>query len=354
MTAVVLIAGWLLGWCLCVGVRRFGPSTAPRVTSVSVVVPARNEAVRLPRLLESLARATTDFELIVVDDSSTDGTADLARAAGAIVITADPPDGWTGKAWACHCGAHAASGDVLVFLDADTDPAPWFVGELAARAAAGPILASVQPWHRARRPYEHASAVPNLVAVLGAGTGPHPRSRVWRRPMAFGPAMALRRSVYDAVGGHESVRASVAEDIAFAAHVDSRGVAVESWCGGGIEYRMYPEGPVSLIEGWAKNLSVGATATAPLRTFAVGVWIAAMLNSVVLLGAGLPGVLGYGLVVLQAGVLLRRVGRFGVIDAVCSPVLVAVFVILFVLSAARRLLGRPIAWRGRVVPSRSS
>jgi 4,4'-diaponeurosporenoate glycosyltransferase len=357
--AALVVAAWCLGWVLCAGVRRFRPGSGVRATqagaagaapSISVVVPARDEALRLPRLLAALDRSTDAFELVVVDDGSVDATAAIARQAGATVVAATPDAGWTGKAWACQQGATAAGGDVVVFLDADTEPGPRFVGDLARRAAGTGGVVSVQPWHRVERPFEHASAFANLVAVLGAGTGPPTRRRWWRRPMAFGPALAVDRAAYLAAGGHGAVRGEIAEDVALAAHLAAQGLAVESWCGGDIAYRMYPEGPRSLVEGWTKNLAAGATATAPLRTAAVAVWITGTLSSVGLVTGGPAAWALLGLVVVQVAVLLRRVGRFGIIDALLFPVLLTAFVGLFACSLGRRALGRPATWRGREVP----
>jgi len=99
---------------------------------VSVVVPARNEERRLRPCLEGL-RADPDVgELIVVDDCSEDGTAALARSLGARVVEGKPlPGGWVGKPWALEQGLEAATGEVVVSLDADTRPRPGLVGALA-------------------------------------------------------------------------------------------------------------------------------------------------------------------------------------------------------------------------------
>src|SRR4029450_12623734 len=93
---------------------------------VSVVVPARNEVVRLPRLLTALAAQTRPAEeVLVVDDDSDDDTAAVATPAGVDVIRAPSlPDGWTGKTWACWTGAQQAGGDVLVVLGGGTGPEP--------------------------------------------------------------------------------------------------------------------------------------------------------------------------------------------------------------------------------------
>jgi 4,4'-diaponeurosporenoate glycosyltransferase len=349
-----VILSWCVGWVLFADVRRFHPSprsaTPGRTPTISVIVPARNEALRLPHLLARLQISRARFELIVVDDGSSDGTGELARRAGATVVETEPPAGWTGKANAAWRGAEVATGEVLVFLDADTSPEPWFVDALADRAARAGGLVSVQPWHHIERAYEHLSAFCNAVAVLGAGTGSSGPSW-WRPPFAFGPAVAVPRDVYLATGGHAAsvVRGTVAEDLALARQLSHAGVPTESWAGGGIAYRMYPEGARSLWQGWTKNLAAGAGSAAPLRTLAVASWITGLLMAPTLVGAGAVGWCVLASVAFQVGVLLRRVGRFGVVDVLVYPALLVFFVGVFAVSLGRRAIGRGSLWRGRVV-----
>ena len=156
---------WVVGWALCFRVPLLpaadpvGPmETAAR--AVAVVVPAHDEADSLPALLAGLARQTQPAtEIVVVDDESADGTAALATAAGARVVPVVRPDGWTGKAWACDRGAAAAGADVLVFLDADTRPAPDLLERLEAQRVRSGGLVSVQPYHRMARPVRAAVGV---------------------------------------------------------------------------------------------------------------------------------------------------------------------------------------------------
>ena len=228
---------------------------------MSVIIPARDEAARLPSLLAALAAAEPrPDEVIVVDDGSTDATGAVAAAHGATVVTADAlAPGWTGKAAACWQGAATATGEILVFLDADTEPRPHAVAAVAAEAARTGGLVSVQPWHRVERPYEQASAMANLVSVLGAGTGGPRRRSWWRAPMAFGPCLALPARVYARIGGHAAVATSVADDVALAERADRAGVGVTALLGEDvIAYRMYPDGWRSLVQGWTKNLATGA------------------------------------------------------------------------------------------------
>jgi 4,4'-diaponeurosporenoate glycosyltransferase len=354
-TAVVLAAGWILGWALT-GRRRTLPAAPPVGARISVIVPARDEAARLPRLLDSLAADPQPYEVLVVDDRSTDGTAAVACAAGATVVPAERPAGWSGKAYACWIGAQAAQGDLLVFLDADVEPAPGAVGALAAAAASSDGLVSAHPVHRVARPYELLSAGAGLVALLGAGTGDRPVRRCWRRPMAFGPAMAIPAGAYCRIGGHRVVRGEIADDIALAAAADRAGVPVRSLLGGAhLTYRMYPGGLASLVEGWTKNLASGGASTPPLRLAAVATWVSASLLAGLALGrtvasggSAAPAVAGYLLFATQFHVLTRRVGRFGGASLV-FPLLVGAFVVLFTWSAALTFGRRRVRWRGRVL-----
>lgn len=360
-TPVLLVVGLLLGPLLA-GRRRLLPEARPAealVAATSVVVPARDEAVRLPRLLEALAAADpAPLEVIVVDDGSTDATADLARRAGARVLTVEPPVGWTGKAWACQQGADAAVGDLVVFLDADTEPAPSFLAAVVADAADG-ALVSVQPHHRVERAYERLSAGPALVTLLGAGTGVAGPRRWWRRPIAFGPAVAIRRSAYDRLGGHAAVRGAVAEDLALAAAADRSGITVRSHLGGPLlGYRMYPEGVARLVEGWSKNLATGAGSTPPLRLAACVAWVAAALQAawLVVVADGsdlLVAGAAYGLFAGQVAVVLRRVGRFGWLTSAVYVVPLIAFIALFARSLVLTARGAPVWWRGRQVAVRS-
>lgn len=163
---------------------------------MSVVIPARNEATRLPRLLAALSRQVRPAdEVVVVDDDSVDDTAAIAAGGGAHVIAAPPlPDGWTGKTWACWTGAGHTTGDVLVFLDADTEPAPDLLARLVEtveRAGDRPGVVSVMPYHRMERQYERLSAFFRVISVMGVGAASARRSA----PItgAYGPCLACRR-----------------------------------------------------------------------------------------------------------------------------------------------------------------
>jgi 4,4'-diaponeurosporenoate glycosyltransferase len=318
---------------------------------VAVVVPARDEAETLPALLASVIRQLRPGdELVVVDDHSTDGTAEAAAGFGARVVSAPTlPQGWTGKCWACHRGALATASPVLVFLDADVVlEAPDVLDRLVARldAATSPDerLVTVQPWHRTVRATEQASLLFNVTALMGSAAFTPLGERV-RVAVAFGAVLTCTRSGYEAIGGHAhpAVRAAVAEDLALA----DRFADVRAYTGRpSVSFRMYPRGARQLVAGWTKNIATGA---GHIRWwFALGVvgWIWSLA------GGWLTSPWFYGASVVQLIVLGRRSGRFGLPAALLYPAQTVFFLAVFVRSVALTALGRSVMWKQRPVPTR--
>ena len=149
---VSLLVRWLLGWLLCLRMPVLPAGTRKGTATVSVLIPARNEATTLPHLLAALKRQTFQpLEVIVIDDHSSDATGSLARATGVTVVEPPPlPPHWCGKTWALHQGVGASRGELLVFLDADTEPQPAFLESLVAAWEEVGGLVSVQPYHNCR------------------------------------------------------------------------------------------------------------------------------------------------------------------------------------------------------------
>jgi cellulose synthase/poly-beta-1,6-N-acetylglucosamine synthase-like glycosyltransferase len=220
--------------------------------TVAVIVPARNEAKRLPDLLLSLHRLMyPNVEILVVDDGSTDGTAAVAAECGARVLKIAGPDpGWTGKNFACWKGAHATAGDWILFTDADTIHGPDSLSsalETASAHASGlfsllPRQRCVSFWERLLLPYAYA--------LYFAGTG---GANAGGAVVANGQYMLFRRSDYQRIGGHESVRGSLIEDVALAHRAHDCGLSVLLARGDDhVEVRMY-ESFSDLAQGFTKN-----------------------------------------------------------------------------------------------------
>jgi 4,4'-diaponeurosporenoate glycosyltransferase len=348
----LVAAGWAAGLVLMWRLRTPPPARAGgRPAVISVVIPARDEAHNLPRLLASLRdQHDPPLEVLVVDDGSTDGTADVARAASVGVVEAGPPpDGWLGKPWACQQGVAAASGDLLLILDADTWLAPDGVARLVAAhdRLRGDGLLSVQPYHRVERPYEQLSAICNVVPVMASAMAapgrPHPS-------VAFGPCLVTSAAALATIGGFATVRGEIVEDAALAGAFRRAGRPVDCLGGGAtVAFRMYPDGLRSLVEGWTKNLAGGVGGVAPLALLGAVLWVTAGL-SVALDAVSDPSLVvaaAWAVTAAELWWMLRRLGSFHWLVAVLFPIPLLAFVALFLRSLVLRLARRPVTWRGR-------
>ncbi len=240
---------------------------------VSVIVPARNEARNIEACVRSILGTTWPrMEVIVVNDHSSDGTGEIARtmaAADARVKVIDNPElpaGWFGKQWACHNGAHVAKGAFMLFTDADTRHAP----ELLARSmnamherhadlftvAGAQIMETF--WERMLQPQVFGM----LLARFG-GTERVSRSTNPYFKIANGQFILVRRTAYDRAGGHEAVRAHVAEDLRLAQDWTRLGYSVQMVAGfDEMTTRMY-EGFGEIWRGWGKNVWAAGRDTIP-------------------------------------------------------------------------------------------
>ncbi|GAA1919519.1 glycosyltransferase family 2 protein [Nocardioides hwasunensis] len=372
LVVVVLVLAALAAshWFLA-DLRTLPPTAArpARTPAVSVVVPARDEEASLPALLRSVAALDPPVaEVVVVDDGSVDATAAVTRAAGAVVVPAPaPPPGWTGKAWACHVGAEATSGDVLLLLDADTVLAPdALAGLLEVHARRGGLV-SVQPFHRVVRPYEQLSAYFNVVAVMASSAFTR---RPATGPMAFGPCLLTSRSDLLSAGGHRAVRDEILDDAALAAAYTRAGLPVTCAVGEtAVTMRSYPGGLGQLVSGWTKNIASGASSASPFATLATVLWVS--VHHAVAVGAvlswilaltGRGGWLATGDVAVWTTAwvalawhlrsLLRRLGSFRWWAWALFPVPLLAFDLVFARSAVLTLVRRSVRWRGRDVDLR--
>lgn len=276
---------WVL-FCLAVNLTVFRslrrvppPTSGPRV---SVLVPARNEENRLGPCLASLATQDyPDLEILILDDHSTDGTAKVALQhgvapedgpVGRLLSAEDLPPGWTGKAWACKQLADAASGDYLLFTDADTRHDPNVVSAAVAVAEkTGADLLSAWPRLMTHSWSEHL-VIP-LIHLLAVALYPHGPMALLRRFPSFarripkpwlramgaanGQFLLFRRDAYTAIGGHAAVKDHLVEDVALGRAVAERmgeGMRLVNWDGSTMsEVRMYARF-AEVWEGFTKNL----------------------------------------------------------------------------------------------------
>jgi chlorobactene glucosyltransferase len=240
---------------------------------VSVIVPARNEAHNIARCVTSILSTTyPNLELIVVDDSSTDGTAQIARAAAngdprARFMTLPPlPEGWFGKQWACATGAKVARGNVLQFTDADTvHGADLVTRSINAMRRTRAQLFSVAGrqelggfWEKVIQPQ-----IFTILAMRYGGTESITQSTNVRDKIANGQCIFVTHDSYNAIGGHASVRSSVAEDLMLAQRFFAARKRVVMMLGlNQLSTRMYAS-LREIIRGWQKNVFAGGLDSVP-------------------------------------------------------------------------------------------
>lgn len=346
--------GWLAGWFLLWRPRPLPLITAgsPTPPGVSIIVPARNEEHALPHLLGPLMAGVASLdargpvEVIVVDDHSTDATAQVAADFGARVIHPPAlPEGWLGKPHACWIGAQAATHELLVFCDADLHPPVDLADRMAAALVSYPgQVVSVQPWHTTVRPDEQLSVIFNLVALMGVGRFSAIGNRVAPRA-AFGPVLGMDRATYERIGGHAhpAVRTQHTEDIAIARQVG----AAQLFTGApDISFRMYPGGTRDLVRGWTRSLATGARSGPWWAVVLTIAWVASVVGGVFVS----PWL--YVASAVQLAVLGPRAGRFTVWMAALYPLAVLVFLVVFARSAIKVILRQPVQWKSRQVPAR--
>ncbi len=328
--------------------------------SVSIIIPARNEAQNLPTLLYSLSRLEPPVtEIIVVDDHSTDDTARVARSFGARVITPPPLAlGWLGKPWACHHGAAAATGDLLLFADADTAFAPNLVARACERMQrTRASLLSVVPTHVVVAAWERIQGPFHLLLLIATRAGSPVLSH---RLFAIGQFLLFRRSHYDLIGGHAVVRDRVAEDLAFAKLTVARGFNYQLLIApGALKVRMYPDGFGAFMRGWRRNFREGLSATGPSGVIDVSLAIVAFLGPIFWLClclfdpagpqfmAAIVFFLFFGATTLVSAWSQQTVGNMSAVSALAYPVFVLIFVGISVLAFLDRIRRAPVIWRGR-------
>jgi glycosyltransferase involved in cell wall biosynthesis len=235
-------------------------SLAPGNPLVSVIVPARNEEISLPACLESLVtQEGIRSEIVVVNDGSTDRTAEIAGTfPGVRVIDAGPlPAGWTGKNNAMVEGAKVAHGKWLLFTDADTVHKPGSLARAVDEAERHQaVLLSYSPEQEVRGFWEKA-VMPVIFAELAATYPPEKVSHgTFPVAAANGQYLLVAHEAYKAIGGHARVAGDLLEDVALARLVKSSGGRIFFRYGGeAVRTRMY-RSFAELREGWTKNLAL--------------------------------------------------------------------------------------------------
>jgi len=356
--------GWAVGMV-------FDQPEPEELIELTVVVPARNEEDCLGACLQSLVSQSEeifelgkDWELMVVDDHSTDRTAEIARGfAGVTVLEAARLDeGWTGKANAIWTAARRARGRWLLFTDADTIHEPGNLRRAiheAQRHQVGMLSYS------ARQIVTGLAQRTVMPLVFSELTLAYPWAKVsdpkQRIAAANGQFLLVEREAYRRIGGHAAVADKVLEDVELAVLAKRRNVGLRlRYADDALATRMY-RSTAAMIEGWTKNLALAFN-----NSLALAAWRA--LDFVLLLGLPVlaaelwnarlaPHALqwigaGWVLALLWVRTLFRFYARvaksnFPFVDCALSPLGLPLFVALLCRSWFQHRILKQVSWKGR-------
>jgi glycosyltransferase involved in cell wall biosynthesis len=338
---------------------------------LTVIVPARNEEQSLPDCLRSLVAQSEDifelgrdWELVVVDDNSSDRTAEIARSfASVTVLKAPAPEhGWTGKTNAVWTAARRARGRWLLFADADTIHEPGGLRRAMHEAARHKVgVLSYSP-RQIVSGLAQRSLMPLIFSELALAYPPAKVSDPAQRiAAANGQFLLIEREAYRRLGGHASVADKVLEDVELAFLAKRRKVGLWfRYADDAVSARMY-RSTAAMIEGWTKNLALlfnDALILAGWRALDIVLliglpWLAIELwnahfsaHSLEWLGAG------WVLLLLWVRNLFRFYGRvaksnFSFLGCAISPLGLPLFVFLLYRSWFQHRVLKRVSWKGR-------
>ncbi len=340
---------------------------------ISVIVPTRNEEKNIRRCIEALlAQDYPNLQLLVLDDRSTDATSAILTELSAhdsrlvVVHGRELPAGWAGKPHALYQAAESATGEWLLFLDADTFLHPNALSAaLASAQKNGADLYTVMT-EQILGSFWEKTVMPLVFTALSVGFSPrkvnNPKSR---DAIANGQFIFIRRAVYDAIGGHAAVKNQIVEDKALAEKVKWSGRRLVIADGRGIaQTRMYTDLP-SMWEGWTKNIYLGLADRPGLLLLGAFGALLALMAALVLPAWPLFGIVWYingggwmALAVTAEALLIwayilvlrMKINHLMGISrwyALTTPLGAGLFAAMMLTSAWKVLSGQGVTWKGR-------
>lgn len=368
LTIMVIIFALSGGWFVLSElpyISKKEPGNLP-IRTLSIIIPVRNEEHTVPKLLDSLAmQSIQPHQVIIVDDDSTDQTVAVASRYDVEIKLKDKQskkDGFVGKTAACYRGSISATGDWIVFIDADTyfdhqDSLRDICQEFSKHSASG--LLTIQPYHITKKLYEQLSAPLNMIVVAGLNSFTILKSHL-KTGGAFGPFLMCSAEEYWEIGGHKKILDSHLDNFMLTKLYQSHQLPVRNYGGKGtVSFRMYPEGPRQWLSGWSKSLANGSSNTHPLVMTAVALWIIGGFLIPILIGLSL--LLSVSIIWLTTEILMYavyaglfywlagKVGRFPFWLFLLYPVLLLAFVTVYCWSFIQVHILHTVTWRGRKI-----
>lgn len=332
--------------------------------AISVLIPARDEAGGIENsVTAALASDHVDVEVVVLDDHSTDETASIVRAMGQAdgrvryLAGRELPDGWNGKQHACWQLADAASHDRMVFLDADVRLAPTALARLIRRQdRTGVALLSAFP-HQETGTWLEKWIIPMMHFIL-LGFLPFGRMRMHNDESlaaGCGQLFMTSKANYRRAGTHRAIQASRHDGVKLPRAYRQADLSTDVMDGSDLaQCRMYV-GAAQVIRGVLKNAIEGIAAPRLIVPFTVMLVGGSVLPLVILAVSIATGATA-AMWVSVAGVLLGHFPRAyaavkfrqSILGVLCHAPATATFIVLQWIALANHLLGRQVAWRGRV------
>lgn len=329
---------------------------------ISVLIPARDEAAVITRTVRQvLAQTYSKFELLLLDDDSTDGTSDLAAAAAQgdrrfrLLRGESLPDGWLGKNWACHQLAQTARGDLLLFMDADVQLQPAALGALVTRITrenAG--LLTIWPTQITETWGERLVVPLMAFAILGYLPVLPVHYTNWQAfAAANGQCLLFTRAAYQEIGGHAPVQDNIIEDVALARQIKKAGLPLRMADGNRlISCQMYPGGWPDVRDGYTKNILAGHEGSVFfLLISTIFHWLVFVFPWVWWPFGGGVFALGLGLTSLLLRALTAAFTHQRLLDALFMPISVVLMTRIAFQSIAWHYKGSG-SWKGRPVNRR--
>jgi len=318
---------------------------------VSILIPMRNEVNNAADCISSVLaqQGLTNFEVIVLDDASTDGTNEvLKNISGIKLLTGEPlPQGWLGKVWACHQLSQAATGEVLVFMDADVRVKEHAIASSIAKMGDWDFISPYPRQlssgfiERIFQPFLHWSWFASVPLVIAQSM------KIKSMVVANGQLLIIKRSAYLASGGHQKIKSQVLDDLELARELIASGFKGGVAQGAQISSCFMYQSAPAMFAGYRKSLW-RAFGGLPGSILATALLLSTGVFSLVfaIAGSTIAGV-SFGLI-LATRLLSSIKAKESLLTLIWHPLAVLIFVGILTYSWVGKFSGK-LSWRDRVI-----